>query len=141
MIDAENGEYTLVASGSIQTAKDLSDSARLLEIQKDLAEILVTYKPETASVEKLFFFKNQKTVITVAQGRGVILAALEQFGIKIYEYTPLQIKQMITGCGNAKKDVVADMVKRQIKCDYFPKLDDTADAIAIAVCHARTGGI
>ena len=137
IVDAENGECTLVTSGSVQTDKNLEDSARLLEIEKDLSELLEKYKPEIASVEKLFFFKNQKTIISVAQGRGVILATLEKFGVKIFEYTPMQIKLTITGYGKASKNDVADMVKRQIKYNSFPKLDDTADAIAMAVCHVR----
>lgn len=137
IVDFENGECSLVSSGSIQTAQDLSDSSRLLEIQNDLTEILNKYKPEIASVEKLFFFKNQKTVISVAQGRGVILATLEKFGIRIFEYTPMQIKLTITGYGKAKKEDVAEMVKKQINYTTFPKLDDTADAIAMAVCHVR----
>lgn len=137
IIDYENDECKLVSSGSIQTAKNLSDSSRLLEIQRDLTEILEKFKPDTASVEKLFFFKNQKTVISVAQGRGVILATLEKFGLKIFEYTPMQIKLSITGYGKAKKEDVAEMVKKQIKYTAFPKLDDTADAIAMAICHVR----
>ncbi|MCR5261750.1 MAG: crossover junction endodeoxyribonuclease RuvC [Candidatus Gastranaerophilales bacterium] len=138
--DVENGECELVTSGSVQTDKNLPDSERLLEIQKDLSEIITKYKPDTASVEKLFFFKNQKTIISVAQSRGVILATLAQFGINIFEYTPLQIKLTITGYGKATKEDVADMVKRQIKYNHFPKLDDTADAIAMAVCHAKISG-
>lgn len=137
IVDVENGECSLVSSGSIQTDKNLSDSERLLEIQNDLSIIIDKFKPDTASIEKLFFFKNQKTIVSVAQGRGVILATLQKFGIDIYEYTPLQIKLTITGYGKAKKDEVADMVKRQIKYSAFPKLDDTADAIAIAVCHIK----
>lgn len=141
IIDYENGENKLIASGSIQTSKDKDDADRLLEIKKDLSTILNQYQPEAASVEKLFFFKNQKTIVPVAQGRGVILAVLKEFGIKIFEYTPLQIKQAITGYGHANKKDVAEMVERMIICDYFPKLDDTADAIAIAVCHIRTGEV
>ena len=94
-----------------------------------------------ASVEKLFYCKNQKTVISVAQGRGVILAALAKAGIEIFEYTPMQIKLAITGYGKASKPEVADMVKRMIKYEKFPTLDDTADAIAMAVCHVRSNEV
>lgn len=141
IVDFENGEFSLVTSGSVQTAKNLPDSERLLEIQKDLTKILDIYKPDTASVEKLFFCKNQKTVISVAQGRGVILATLANFGINIFEYTPMQIKLAITGYGKAKKEEVAEMVKRQIRYEHFPTLDDTADAIAMAVCHVRSSEV
>lgn len=141
IVDYKDGECTLVTSGSIQTDKNSDDASRLCEIEKDLATILEMYKPEAASVEKLFFFKNQKTIITVAQGRGVILATLAKFGIKIFEYTPLQIKMSITGYGKATKSDVAEMVKRLITYKVFPKLDDSADAIAMAVCHIRSGEI
>ncbi|MGN0014129.1 MAG: crossover junction endodeoxyribonuclease RuvC [Candidatus Gastranaerophilaceae bacterium] len=141
IIDFEDGECTLVASGSIQTAKEKSDSDRLCEIDNDLTFIINKYKPDVASVEKLFFFKNQKTIIPVAQGRGVILTCLAKAGIKIYEYTPLQIKLAITGYGKSAKIDVAEMVKKMIKYDVFPKLDDTADAIAMAVCHIRSGEV
>lgn len=138
IIDFDGNQCTLIASGSIQTAKEHSDPFRLFEIQNDLTAIINKYKPETASVEKLFFCKNQKTVISVAQGRGVILATLANFGLDIFEYTPLQIKLAITGYGKAKKDDVAQMVKRQLIYTNFPQLDDTADAIAIAVCHTKS---
>ncbi|MBQ2644533.1 crossover junction endodeoxyribonuclease RuvC [bacterium] len=141
IIDFLNGECILVASGSVQTNKNLADSARLLEIQNDFDIILNKYKPDIASVEKLFFCKNQKTVISVAQGRGVILAALAKFGLKIFEYTPMQIKLAITGYGKATKNDVAEMVKKQIKYKSFPKLDDTADAIAMAVCYIKTNEV
>lgn len=138
IVDFENGECSLVASGSIQTAKEKADAERLCEIWGDLTELVEMYKPDVASVEKLFFFKNQKTVISVAQGRGVILAALKKAGVEIFEYTPLQIKLAITGYGKASKPDVAEMVKRMIKYEKFPTLDDTADAIAMAVCHVRS---
>ncbi len=92
MIDIDGDNIELVTSGSIQTDKKLSDSARLLEIYNDLCQIVDKYKPDCASVEKLFFFKNQKTVIPVAEARGVILTVLEKFGIPAYEYTPMEVK-------------------------------------------------
>lgn len=138
IIDYNAGESTLVTSGSIQTSKNLDDANRLKEIENDLTTIIQKYSPEIASVEKLFFCKNQKTVISVAQGRGVILATLAKFGIEINEYTPMQIKLAVTGYGKATKEDVAEMVKKQINYKTFPKLDDTADAIAMAVCHLRS---
>ena len=128
----------LLASGSIQTSKDLEDSKRLLEIYNDLAEIVEKYSPDCASVENLFFFKNQKTVIPVAEARGVILMALEKYSIPTFSYTPMEVKQVLTGYGRAEKKEVEQMVKLTLDCDSLPKLDDTVDAIAISICHART---
>ncbi len=138
IVDFEDGKCKLVSSGSIQTSKDSEDADRLSEIEGDLTEIVEKYKPEIASVEKLFFCKNQKTVISVAQGRGVILATLAKAGVKIFEYTPMQIKLAVTGYGKSSKSDVAEMTKKLIDYDIFPKLDDTADAIAMAVCHVRS---
>jgi len=142
IVDYNLNESRLVTSGSIQTSKNLSDDKRLAEISDDLRVIIDKYSPDAASVEKIFFFKNQKTVISVAQSRGVILSVLAQKSIPVYEYTPMEIKLSVTGYGKAGKEEVAQMVKRLIEYDYFPKLDDTADAIAMAVCHIRrTGGV
>lgn len=138
VIDVADGVYNLVASGSVQTDKKKTHAARLLEITNDLEEIIKTYKPDTAGVEKLFFFKNQKTIIPVAQARGVIIMTLEKYSVSAVEYTPLQVKLTITGYGRASKDEVAEAVEKMVckdgKC--WPKLDDTVDSIAIAVCHA-----
>lgn len=134
----ENGlKIELLASGSIQTDKTLDDSKRLLEIYNDLSKIVEEYQPDCASVEKLFFFKNQKTVIPVAEARGVILTVLEKYGIPTYSYTPMEVKQVLTGYGRAEKKEVEQMVKIALNTDTLPKLDDTVDSIAIAICHAR----
>lgn len=133
----ESEEIKLTASGSIQTNKSLSDSKRLLEIYNDMTKIVETYKPDCASVEQLFFFKNQKTVIPVAEARGVILTVLEKFDIPAYSYTPMEVKQVLTGYGRAEKKDVEQMVKLTLKTNDIPKLDDTVDAIAIAICHYR----
>ncbi len=137
-INAGKEEINLLTSGSIQTDKKLSDSKRLLEISHDLAQILDMYKPDCASVEKLFFFKNQKTIIPVAEARGVILAVLEKFNIPVYEYTPMEVKQVLTGYGRAEKKEVDRMVRLALDTEDLPKLDDTVDAIAIAICHSRS---
>ena len=139
IIDAVNGAYKLIASGSIQTDKNKSEAGRLLEICSDLEKIINKYKPETAGVEKLYFFKNQKTIIPVAQARGVIMMTLEKYSIEAVEYTPIVVKQTITGYGRAEKPEVAQAVERMIDKNgkNWPKLDDTVDSIAIAVCHAR----
>lgn len=137
IIDFENDKITLVESGSIQTDKSLPDSKRIREIYEDLNTIIEKYKPQEASIEKLFFFKNQKTVMPVSQARGVILLALENTGIRIHEYTPIEIKQTLTGYGRATKDEVASCVKIILDGQKIPKLDDTVDSIAIAICHIR----
>lgn len=139
ILDVEkNGEITLVSSGSIQTSSKDADAKRLLEIHNDLTEIIEKFSPDMASVEKLFFFKNQKTVMPVSQARGVIIMTLEQNNIKIHEYTPIEIKQSLTGYGRATKDEVAKLVKICLNNCKIPKLDDTVDAIAIAICCARS---
>ena len=99
MIGVNSENIELLASGSIQTDKKLSDSKRLLEIYNDLSEIIETYKPDCASVEQLFFFKNQKTIIPVAEARGVILTVLEKYNIPTFSYTPMEVKQVLTGYG------------------------------------------
>ena len=137
ILNYENDRYFLETSGSIQTDKDVSTSKRLLDIFNDLSLIVTKYKPDCAAVEKLYFFKNQKTIIPVAESRGVILTALEKHGIEAYEYTPIEVKQVLTGYGRASKKEVEQMVKYNLKIENLPKLDDTVDAIAIAICHCR----
>lgn len=134
-INSENP--ILITSGSIQTDKNLSDSKRLLEIYNDLSDIVEDCKPDCASVEQLFFFKNQKTVIPVAEARGVIMTVLEKYKIPTYSYTPMEVKQVLTGYGRAEKKEVEQMVKISLGIETLPKLDDTVDAIAIAICHIR----
>ena len=129
-------DIKVVASGSIQTSKNKSESQRLAELYDDICEVIETYKPDIAAIEQLFYFKNLKTVIPVAQARGVVIMALAQHNITLSEYTPLQVKQTITGYGRATKDEVKQMTSVALGCE-MPKLDDTVDAIAIALCHLR----
>ena len=138
IIDINGGNIELIASGSIQTNKTLPDSKRLLEIYNDLSKIIDEYRPDCASVEQLFFFKNQKTIIPVAEARGVILTVLEKFNIPTFSYTPMEVKQVLTGYGRADKKEVERMVKLTLNTESLPKLDDTIDAIAIAICHNRS---
>ena len=98
-------------------------------------DIIKRTKPDALSIEKLFFTTNQKTVIQVAQARGVILLAASMNGIPVFEYTPLQIKQSVTGYGKAIKTQVQEMTKRILNLDKVPKPDDTADRLAVAICH------
>lgn len=138
VIDTEKDKNILVSSGSIRTDKDKTDAQRLLEIETDMQIIIDKYKPDFASVEKLFYFRNQKTIIPVAEARGVILSVLQKNSIPISEFTPIEVKQMITGYGRASKEEVAQIVQMSIKYKKLPKLDDTVDSIAIALCHSRT---
>lgn len=137
IVDFDGTDFTLLASGSIQTDKDKSDAARLYEIFEDISLIIEKYTPDIASIEKLFYFRNQTTIMPVAEARGVILMALEKFGIKTFEYTPMEVKQVLTGFGRASKKDVEQMVKITLGRDDLPKLDDTIDSIAIAICHTR----
>lgn len=136
LIEYENDKITLETSGSIQTDKKLTDAQRLLEIANDLSTIVEKYKPDFASIEKLFFFKNQQTIIPVAEARGVILTVLQKYNIPFAEYTPLEVKQVLTGYGRADKKEVEQRVQLALNTN-LPKLDDTVDAIAIAICHTR----
>lgn len=137
LIETNKENIELLTSGSIQTDKKLDDSKRLLEIYNDLSQIVEKYKPDCASVEQLFFFKNQKTIIPVAEARGVILTVLEKYNIPAYSYTPMEVKQVLTGYGRADKKEVEQMVALSLNGQALPKLDDTVDAIAIAICHSR----
>lgn len=137
LVEYSGSDLNLSASGSIQTCKDCKDEERLLDIFNDLCTIIEKYGPDCASIEKLYFFKNQKTIIPVAEARGVILAALQKYNIPIYEYTPIEVKQVLTGYGRASKKEVETMVKISLGVDTLPKLDDTVDSIAIAICHSR----
>lgn len=136
IMDIEGDSYKLVSSGSIRTQKGVPDSQRLVEICNDMEYIIKKFQPDHASVEKLFFFRNTTTIIPVAEARGIIVMLLEKHGVKIYEYTPLQAKQTLTGYGRATKDEVAISVSRLLD-GKLPKLDDTVDSIALAICHAR----
>jgi crossover junction endodeoxyribonuclease RuvC len=141
ILDFDGKNIVLEHSGSIQTDKNKGESARLLEIFNDISTIIDTYKPDVCAIEKLFFFRNYTTVMPVAHARGVILLALEQFNIPVYEYTPIEVKQILTGYGRATKKEVEQMVKISLNVDKLPKLDDTVDSIAIAICYTRREGL
>ncbi len=137
IVDFDGENVVLLNSGSIKTPKEHTESQRLLEIYEDIKTIIEKYKPDIASVEKLFFFKNQKTVMPVAQARGVIMMALEKCKVPTFEYTPMEVKQTLTGYGRADKKEVEQMVKIALNCNVLPSLDDTIDSMAIAICHTR----
>jgi crossover junction endodeoxyribonuclease RuvC len=137
LINYEDNNITLEASGSIQTDKTSPTPERLLDIYNDLCTIVEKYEPDCAAVEKLYFFKNQKTIIPVAEARGVILTVLQKYNLQIGEYTPIEVKQVLTGYGRATKKEVEQMVQLTLNSRNLPKLDDTVDAIAIGICHTR----
>jgi len=136
-LNYSNDKFDIIATGSIQTDKNAPHPKRLLELKNDIDFLIKKYKPDCASIEQLFFFKNQKTIIPVAQARGVILLELEENSVPIYEYTPLVVKQTITGHGRADKSLVKLMVKNFVELEKNVKLDDTIDSIALAICHAH----
>lgn len=138
VLDFEKNQYKLVQCGVISTPAHTSLSSRLAQIYSDMGQLIDIYRPEAVSIEELFFNTNITTGIAVAHGRGVILLACENAGIKIYEYTPLQVKQSVVGYGRAEKKQVMDMVKRICNLKTVPKPDDAADAVALAICHARS---
>ncbi len=138
IIEYEKTRFTTVEYGAVTTPAGMDFYTRLSEIYSDICYILDKYKPEFLSIERLYFTTNQKTAIDVAQARGVVLLAARQRGIEIFEYTPLQVKQSVTGYGKAVKRQMQEMTARILKLDEIPKPDDTADALAIAICHAHS---
>lgn len=129
--------FSLIDYGAILTDKDMDKGDRLKFVYSQLSYIIQQYKPDEASVESLFFFKNQKTVIPVGEVRGVILLALAMNNVKVFNYTPLQIKMAVSSYGRADKKQVQSMVKILCNLDHIPKPDDAADAIAAAICHVN----
>ena len=138
VIDKEKGKNKLVQCGVITTPAHTSLASRLAQIYSDMLQLIDLFKPDAVSIEELFFNTNITTGIAVAHGRGVILLACENAGLKIYEYTPLQVKQAVVGYGRAEKKQVMEMVKRICSLPAPPKPDDAADAVALALCHARS---
>ena len=138
VIDADKGKNTYVACGVISTPPNTPLSPRLDMIYNDLNELIATFSPDAISVEELFFYNNITTGISVAHGRGVILLSAYRSGVPVYEYTPMQVKQSVVGYGNAKKTQVIYMVQRLLGMTKAPRPDDAADALALAICHARS---
>ena len=138
VIEAGGGRYRPVEYGAITTPAGQDFGQRLVEIYQGMGEILTRLKPEAAAVEKLYFTNNKTTGIGVAEARGVILLALAQHGVPLYEYTPMQVKLAVTGYGKADKKQVMQMTQRLLHLTKLPRPDDAADALAIAFCHSRT---
>ncbi len=137
VIEYKSPHFKTLAHGAILTPAHTNVEDRLLEIYERLSELIRIYKPDAVAVEELFFNTNQKTVITVAEARGCILLCCKQNNVPLFEYTPLQVKQSVVGYGRADKKQVISMVKLLLKLEKAPKLDDTCDALAIAICHAN----
>lgn len=138
IVERIGSRVSFLACGCIETEKALLPGERLAEIAGELRKVLKRWKPEAAGVEDIFFFKNAKTVVAVAQARGVVLATLAQSKIPQASYTPLQIKQAVAAYGAADKAQVARMVGRILKLSSLPEPDDAADALAVAICHAHS---
>lgn len=140
IVEAVRGRVRPVAYGAITTPAHTPIESRLLTIQNDLEAIINKYRPEEMAVEELFFNTNITTGIAVAEARGVIICTAHKLGVKVSEYTPLQVKQAVVGYGKAEKQQVIAMVTTLLKLPKPPKPDDTADALAIALCHSQCAG-
>lgn len=138
LIAADRMNVQMLRYGAITTPAGLDFHLRLKQIYDDMLELLEITKPDAVSIEELFFNTNITTGIQVAHGRGVILLACTNYGVPIFEYTPLQVKQAVAGYGRAEKRQVMDMTKRLLHLDKTPKPDDAADGLALALCHARS---
>ena len=138
VIAAANGRFGAIEYGAIITKPHQLLETRLCEIHDAVTELIRRHKPDCMAIEELFFSNNITNGIAVAHGRGIILCTAEKSGVPLYEYTPMQVKQAVVGYGLAEKRQVMDMVKRLLKLKAVPRPDDAADALAIAICHARS---
>ena len=138
LIEGERSQFRLLRCGAITTPANTEFAWRLEVIYNDMTELLRVAQPDVVAIEELFFGQNVTTGIGVAQSRGVILLAIRQADVPIFQYKPMQVKQAVVGYGNATKHQVQDMTKRLLRLEKMPKPDDAADAIAIALCHARS---
>ena len=140
VIDYQNTRFSVADYGAILTEAGTPFNERLEQIYDETCAIMQKWKPEAMAIEKLFYNTNAKTVIDVGQARGVLVLAAQKNGLDIAEYTPLQVKQSVVGYGRAEKKQVQEMTKLILNLEKIPKPDDTADALAIAICHAHAGG-
>lgn len=139
VLSYENARFRVLGYGSIETPAGMETPKRLKILYDDLKEVIARFHPDEMAIEELFFDKNITTGIRVAEARGVLLLAAQELGVKLFEYTPMQVKQSVCGYGKAEKKQVIMMVTSILKLKAPPKPDDTADALAIAVCHAHSG--
>ncbi len=140
ILEYDNMRFKVINYGAVTTDSETPFDKRLAEIYNDMCSVLDMFKPDCMSIEKLYFNTNITTGIDVAQARGVTMLAAVQRGVPIYEYTPLQVKVAVTGYGRAEKHQMQEMTKNILRLKEVPKPDDTADALAIAICHGHTGG-
>ena len=138
VIEVQNSEFRIQNYGCIETSKDSDSYERLVDVYEQVLKIVKKYKPDALAIEELFFTNNAKTAFKVGEARGVIILASAMQKIPVFSYTPLQVKIAVTGYGNAEKTQVGRMIKAILKLKEMPKLDDTADAIAVALTHAFT---
>jgi len=138
LIEATRGEYRMLNYGAVSTPPGIPFPRRLNILYDDMTQLLKELQPQVVSIEELFFGRNITTGIDVAHGRGVIVLTVEQAGLPLFEYTPMQVKQSVVGYGKATKLQVMDMTKRLLKLQSVPRPDDAADALALALCHARS---
>ncbi len=136
--ERQDGSLETVAYGAILTPANTPLAERLLDLHNQLSKILLLHRPLSGAVEKLFFQRNVRTAITVGQARGVAMLALAQAGVRVAEYTPLEVKQAVVGYGGADKNQVQQMVRALLELPGVPRPDDTADALAIAICHVHS---
>ena len=137
VVDYAKNRFATVGYGAVTTKAKTPFEMRLADIYNDILSIIDKYNPDELAIEKLYFNTNTTTAIDVAQARGVIVLAAHQKGLKISEYTPLQVKQAVTGYGRAEKHQVMEMIKSILSLKAAPKPDDTADALALAICHGH----
>ncbi len=140
VVEYLNNHFKILDYGAITTPSTMNFNDRLLHIHSNLENIISIYSPDDMAIEKLFFNTNAKTAIDVAQARGVILLSARQHNLRIFEYTPLQVKQSVVGYGRAEKKQVQEMTRLILNLDAVPKPDDTADALAMSICHAHSSG-
>ena len=140
VIEYLNNHFRVLDFGAITTQAHTDFNDRLLHIYSGITNLVEIYKPDAMAIEKLFFNTNQKTAIDVAQARGVLVLAAQQAKMPIFEYTPLQVKQSVVGYGRAEKKQVQELTRIILNLDKVPKPDDTADALAMAICHAHSSG-
>ena len=138
LIESDRGAMRMLQYGAVITEAGLPLATRLVQIEDDMRALIQQLRPDEIAIEELFFSKNITTGIAVAHGRGGVLCPAERLGVPIFEYTPMQVKQAVVGYGLAEKRQVMDMTKRLLKLKAVPKPDDAADALAIAICHARS---
>lgn len=140
VLEYKNNHFSVIDYGAITTDAGTPFNRRLEYIYDELTVLLEKYRPDAMSIEKLFYNSNAKTVIDVSQARGVIMLAAQKCGVPAFEYTPLQVKQSVVGYGRAEKKQVQEMIKRILFLEKVPKPDDTADALAMAICHGHSSG-